>query len=250
MLISKYIFVIYLRLYVTKRFRGVGVGGEGKASRILKFDIFPLIFCKKRCFLVSSGESEILPLLPPLCKSVGAGKILSLRRIFARRRQTCPKSFVWILPTNVLPQRTLFGAGADPGMGAIGAIAPLRLTKVTIFTLILYNSERHLAANGDMTVKYYWNRLPKLTSWIRPCFGVTSKKGFMCFSANVGHHFLKSKNAGRHFCPDFNKSKQLGHTFTPFTPTPGKSTFGPCLEKILLAPMFRGTCSSTEILKG
>jgi len=31
---------------------------------------------------------------------------------------------------------------------------------------------------------------------------------------------------------------------------PGKSTFGPCLEKFLPAPMFRGTCSSTEMLKG
>jgi len=29
------------------------------------------------------------------------------------------------------------------------------------------------------------------------------KKVFICFSANVGRHFLKSNNVGRHFCPDF-----------------------------------------------
>jgi len=26
--------------------------------------------------------------------------------------------------------------------------------------MILYNSERHLAANGELTAKYYWNRPP------------------------------------------------------------------------------------------
>jgi len=31
--------------------------------------------------------------------------------------------------------------------GAIGAIAPLKPTKVTFFTMILYNSERHFTAN-------------------------------------------------------------------------------------------------------
>jgi len=84
----------------------------------------------------------------------------------------------------------------------------------------------------------------------------------MCFSANVVNHFLKSNNVGRHFfpdfqgfSPDFNTSKHLGVRFhpcttAPYTTLPGKSTFGPCLEKILLAPMFRGTCSSTEMLKG
>jgi len=35
-----------------------------------------------------------------------------------------------------------------------------------------------------------------------------------------------------------------------FWPTPGKSTIGPFLDKILLALMFRGTCSSIEMLKG
>ena len=78
------------------------------------------------------------------------------------------------------------------------------------------------------------------------------KKGFMCFSANVEHHFLKSNNAGRHFCPDFDQSKLLGVSFHPrlLHPCPWKSTFDPWLEKILPAPVFRGTCSSTELLKG
>ena len=36
--------------------------------------------------------------------------------------------------------------------------------------MILYNSERHMAANEDLTAKYFWNRHPpKLTSWIHPC---------------------------------------------------------------------------------
>jgi len=35
-----------------------------------------------------------------------------------------------------------------------------------------------------------------------------------------------------------------------FCPTPGKCTIGPSLEKILLALMFRGTCSSIKMLKG
>jgi len=29
------------------------------------------------------------------------------------------------------------------------------------------------------------------------------KKVFMCFHVNLGHHFLKSNNVGRHFYPDF-----------------------------------------------
>jgi len=84
----------------------------------------------------------------------------------------------------------------------------------------------------------------------------------MCFSANVEHYFLKSNNVGRHFClyfqgfcPDFKTSKLLVEVFHPlhpasYTTAPEKSTFGPCLEKILPAPIFRGTCSSTEMLKG
>jgi len=38
------------------------------------------------------------------------------------------------------------GPEADPGE-VIGAITPLKPTKVTFFTMILYNSERHLTAN-------------------------------------------------------------------------------------------------------
>jgi len=46
-----------------------------------------------------------------------------------------------------------------------------------------------------------------------------------------------------------------GCACTPCTPASyttaiGKSTLGPCLEKILPAPMFRGTCPSIEMLKG
>jgi len=47
-------------------------GGEGRALGPLNFEIwyFPIKFvAKKVVFLVSSGQNEILPLLPPLQKS-------------------------------------------------------------------------------------------------------------------------------------------------------------------------------------
>jgi len=56
----------------------------------------------------------------------------------------------------------------------------------------------------------------------------------MCFSVNVGHHFLKSNNIGRHFCtdfqrfcsdfqgfrPDFQQIKTFGVALAPPSPTP------------------------------
>jgi len=35
------------------------------------------------------------------------------------------------------------------------------------------------------------------------------KKVFMCFSAKVERHFLKSSKVGRHFCPDFRDFVQI-----------------------------------------
>jgi len=35
--------------------------------------------------------------------------------------------------------------------------------------------------------------------------GWLPEKVFMCFSANVGHHFMKSNKVGCHFCPDFQR---------------------------------------------
>ena len=64
MLIVKYTLVIFLSLFIIRSFRGMGVGSGGQGrTKILKFDIFPSIFAKKGCFLVSSGENVILPLL-------------------------------------------------------------------------------------------------------------------------------------------------------------------------------------------
>jgi len=83
----------------------------------------------------------------------------------------------------------------------------------------------------------------------------------MCFSASVGHHFLNSENVGRHFCPDFQGFFRIstnqnfwGYAFTPALPPPTPFP----LEKTLLALAWkksfqrqsRGTCSSTEMLKG
>jgi len=51
MLISKYIFVIFLSLII-RSFRGMGFGSGGQGrTKILKFDIFLSIFAKKGCFL-------------------------------------------------------------------------------------------------------------------------------------------------------------------------------------------------------
>ena len=199
-------FVIFLSLSAIKSFRDMGVGGQGPQD--IEIWHFPIkCFAKKVVFFVSSGENKILPLLaplqiyfwPPLDITVHAGKFLSMRRIFAQSLPTCPKSFVWLLLTNFLPWRTLFG--------------------------------------------------------------VTSRKRVSVFFANVAHHFLKSNNVGCHFCldclgfcPDFNKSKHLGCTFPlhphPLYPCRWKIHYWLLSEKILPVPMFRGTCSPTEILKG
>jgi len=39
------------------------------------------------------------------------------------------------------------------------------------------------------------------------------QKVVLCFSANVGRHFLKSNNVGRHFCPDFRDFDQIFRDF-------------------------------------
>ena len=57
-------------------------------------------------------------------------------------------------------------------------MSPLKPTKVTFFSMILYNSERLL------TAKYCWNRPPKLTGWIRPWF----LPGAWCSEELLGTH--------------------------------------------------------------
>jgi len=73
------------------------------------------------------------------------------------------------------------------------------------------------------------------TNIIKTFFGVTSKKRlYVCFSANVERHFLKSNNVGRHFwqgfqgfCPNFQRFfshfrqiKTFGVATEPPPPTP------------------------------
>jgi len=51
MLIGKYIFVIFLCLFIIRSFRGMGFGSGGQGrTKILKFDIFPSIIAKKSFF--------------------------------------------------------------------------------------------------------------------------------------------------------------------------------------------------------
>ena len=65
------------------------------------------------------------------------------------------------------------------------------------------------------------------TKIIKTFFGVTSEKVFMCFSANLGRHFLKSSNVGSHFyayfqgcCPDFQQITTFGGALAPSSPPP------------------------------
>ena len=52
MLISKYIFGIFLSLYIIRSFKGMGFGSGGQGrTKILKFNIFLSIFAEKGCFL-------------------------------------------------------------------------------------------------------------------------------------------------------------------------------------------------------
>jgi len=51
MLIGKYVFVIFLTLFIIRSFRGMGFGSGGQGrTKILKLDIFPSIFAKKLLF--------------------------------------------------------------------------------------------------------------------------------------------------------------------------------------------------------
>ena len=109
-----------------------------------------------------------------------------------------------------------------------GRSHPLKPTKVALFTMILYNSVNsirdldHFAVHCFVSAvlsassllqqnpvmrfatKYYWNRPPKLTGWIRPCLSKIQFKAESSFSeayknmeAKSIHTFLISfyKNA-------------------------------------------------------
>jgi len=71
------------------------------------------------------------------------------------------------------------------------------------------------------------------TKIMKTFFGVTSTKWSSCvFSANLGYHFLKSNNAGRHLYPDFqgffsdfHKNQNFyGCACTTSTPTSNTTT--------------------------
>jgi len=59
-----------------------------------------------------------------------------------------------------------------------------------------------------------------LAQRLKHFFGVTSKKVFMCFSTNLGRHFLKSSNFRRHFYPDFQQIKRFVGALAPTAPPP------------------------------
>jgi len=166
----------------------MGVGGEGKAPQDFKIWYFPnKFFAKKVVYLVSSGENEILSLLPPLQK------------------------YFWPTPGHKRRSRQIFGCAKD-----------------------------FCPKSSKLSRKVLCDFCQQI---FPPYFGVTSKNEFMCFSANVGHHFLKSNNVVRHFCPDFqgfcpdfNKSKLFGVSFHPLHPRllhncPWKIHFWPLPEK-------------------
>jgi len=68
----------------------------------------------------------------------------------------------------------------------------------------------------------------RIATALRPVLVRRPKKVFMCFSANLGRHFLKSSNVyRRHFyadfqgcCPDFQQIKTFGGALAPPAPPP------------------------------
>jgi len=101
-LISKYIFVIFLSLSVIQSFRAWEWEGRAKPPRILKFDIFPSNVLQKKLFswfrVVKMKFCHFWPPCKyifgqPLGITVGAGKFLGVRRIFARSPPNLPEKF-------------------------------------------------------------------------------------------------------------------------------------------------------------
>ena len=101
MLISKYIVAIFLSFSVIKSFRGMGVGGQGP-PRFWNLTFSHQFFCKKSCFPSFEWQkwnfATFSPLqiyfCPTLDITVGAGKFLGVRRIFARSPPNLPEKFV------------------------------------------------------------------------------------------------------------------------------------------------------------
>jgi len=102
----------------------------------------------------------------------------------------------------------------------------------------------------------------KFSPIMNPFWCDLRKKDSCVFLQTLGTIFWSQTMLGAIFARIFRDFHRIstnqniwGYAFTPcttasYTTLPGKSTFDPCLEKILLALMFRGTCSSTEMLKG
>jgi len=112
-------------------------------------------------------------------------------------RNKVQKNYFLKIPYQCTPHihvaRDRSGQGRIQG-GTIRAIAPPKPTKVTLFTLIFYNSENSIRdvrpfcrrflwqqcchvyfipvtiakPLWDLTTKYYWNRPPNVIGWIRP----------------------------------------------------------------------------------
>jgi len=77
------------------------------------------------------------------------------------------------------------GAGADKFLGVrriFSQISPNLSENFLPHELFLVCSPKNMK-------NYFWCGL--------------QKRSLLCFSPNVGRHFFKSNNAGRHFCPDF-----------------------------------------------
>jgi len=67
---------------------------------------------------------------------------------------------------------------------------------------------------------------------LRPFLVRPPKQVFMCFSANLGHRFLKSSNVGHHFhtdyqgcCQDFQQIKTFGCVLASPAPTSNTTDF-------------------------
>jgi len=78
------------------------------------------------------------------------------------------------------------GAGEDKFLGVRKILSQISPNLPENF---LPHEELSLVCSPKNMKNYFWCGLQK---W-----------SLLCFSANVGRHFLKSNNIGRHFCPDF-----------------------------------------------
>jgi len=190
-----------------KSFRSMGVGGEGKAPQDFKIWYFPnKFFAKKVVYLVSSGENEILSLLPPLQK------------------------YFWPTPGHKRRSRQIFGCAKDfcPKSSKLSRKVLCDFCQQIFSPFLVWPPKMNSCVFLQTLGTIFWSQTTLCVIFARIF------RDFARISINQNFS---------------------GWAFTPCTPAyyttaPGKSTFGPCLKKILPAPIFRVYMLIYRMLKG